>query len=166
MKVESKERAEEKRKLRLGFIVMFVSVVFILTGLLTCLSCDPNPGNKGLDESEISEQTYFWENLMLSSTWEPQIAVGNNGIPPFYFEPLTLEIGKDFINMDKLSVKFIDSDGCCVENGQITVLGNEGEILLSDGDKYKLKFSSNPDKSEPVITISFEKDIYYSLSIL
>ncbi|MDD4083733.1 MAG: hypothetical protein PHD05_10155, partial [Sphaerochaetaceae bacterium] len=111
------------------------------------------------------EQTYFWENLMLSSTWEPQIAAGNNGIPTFYFEPLNLEIGSDFINIDKLSVKFIDSDGCCVENAQISVVGNEGEILLSDGNKYNLKFSTNPDGSEPVITISFEKDIYYSLSV-
>jgi len=165
MKEKSKERAEEKRKLRLGFIVMFVSVAIILTGLLTCLSCDPNPGNKGLDKSEISEQTYFWENLLLGSTWTPQIGAGNDGIPPFYFEPLTIEIGNDFINIDKLSVKFIDSEGICVENAQITVNGNEGEILISDGNKYDLKFSTNPDGSDPVLTIVFEKDLYYSLSV-
>jgi len=165
MKEESKERAEEKKKLRLGFIVMIVSVSIILTGLLTCLSCDPNPGNKGLDQSEISEQTYYWESLLLNSTWEPQIGAGNNGIPPFYFEPLNIEIGSDFINIDKLSVKFVDSEGIAVENAQISVIGNKGEMLLSDGNKYDLKFSTNPDGSDPVITVVFEKDLYYSLLI-
>jgi len=160
-KIVTKERAEEKKKLRQGFLLMLLAVAIVLSTILTCLSCDPNSGNNGLNESQIVQRTYFWEAEAMGTKWSPQISDNNSGIPPFSRTPLDIKFEEELRN-NKLIIGFYTTSGILLESGTIKVEGNEGLLTLTNSDSYKVKFSSDPDGNNEIISICFDDKIFYS----
>lgn len=128
---------------KVKYVFYLMLAVFCILCLRTCLGCD------GIipDSMTKEEREEFWIQQLTSGPWEAQA----KGLTPYYSKPLTMVVDKN------LNVSFIYEE-VIIAKGKMDFKSFTDEF----GKTYELKLSSNKDYTEPVVSIYFDKIVYYS----
>ncbi len=151
---------EEKNKLRKTAVYSLLVTFLVCVILVGCFACSQQTPNEQQNPDKKAEsQRLYWTGILSSDTdWNPQTNEQNDGILCGFDEAMTAHTNYD------------ESTGCLVigfgnkpyiEYGNITLSSCEGNIELSDGSVWSVKFSEKNGIKYMTIVDSEGKTVYY-----
>lgn len=145
---------ENTRRILKTASMTLICTVLMMLAVVSCLSCENGPASKSTKSQGEIKMKIFWESLLTDSEWIPQTAGNSPGTTPFAEDmPLNLKVSRQ----NHRYLGRYCKDTFEMIQVEIIVYGTTGLMIFKDGDEYQMSFSRNPDGTEPVMAVYFEK---------